>query len=724
MSNDKQATPLAPKAVSKIATRPTADTYNWDTVVALHYDVTNKAITDNWSSVDSRVKSISQAASDEPDYKVDAILDPWLVATGGDGKNINMCVPVTDGTYKAGSNSYQLKDLGMQVIIQLNLDWVPDPNQKSFVINSGVSDIVADLDKGKIDQALIDDFAANDVTITTDSSLVTVKPNDAWNVEATSGKFYYMFFSEDKDQNKFLSVYEYSTAFKNHLKALSKEAGETPAVVVMNIINPPDAGTIGNAVLPELLSEWFNTNISYFNFIFAVIDLSPQLAKAPNYTWINPTTTSYAVTDEQTLQSSIMGVLTMVQNNTPGANHQVSPNAIPTGEDAHGADAGMLISGKNFMKNMMLGGAKILFDDAPEDGFTIFNDGLSIKNNKKLTYGYFKMEDDPDATADDKGYSTELDKGNLPKGLVDAFKQYGSEGGYYYNPDLRDDKVKVNVKGSQWFLSGNRSEYIVDLNNGKLEFYSATQVTIAANQFEMNLEHSFLEIKFIDLTYHQSWQYDIHINYTEQVELGLKTVKNSDGSSKQVFNFNQSVRNMTVNVTKTKADITFEIVMGAITATLALVAVLGPVVDGLASGAEVGEITAEEGTALVEEGTFVSELSGSEEAEEENVANETEALANGAEQAAGKMTRIKNAFNSTRWKVFGGITAAIGAAYGVDMAVEAIMEAVYKHEWDNVPGFDEFANDAIKPYTFPGVQGYDLKSAWLADSLQIGLKTQ
>jgi hypothetical protein len=88
------------------------------------------------------------------------------------------------------------------------------------------------------------------------------------------------------------------------------------------------------------------------------------------------------------------------------------------------------------------------------------------------------------------------------------------------------------------------------------------------------------------------------------------------------------------------------------------------------------------------------------------------------------MTRIKNAFNATRWKVFGGITAAIGAAYGVEAAISAIMAAVYKNEWDKVPGFDEFANDAIQPYTFPGVNGYELKSAWLADSLQIGLKAK
>ncbi|NDJ57514.1 TULIP family P47-like protein [Enterobacteriaceae bacterium 4M9] len=725
MATTTDDTTLAPVPVTEIPTRPTTDTYNWDTVVALHYDTTNTALTDNWGSVDSRVKSISQAASDDPSYQIQASLSPWQLTTGGDGKNINMIVPVAGGTYQAGAHSYSLDGLGMSVIIQINMDWIPDPDQKSFVINSGVDGIVDDLDKYIIDTALINDFAANGVTIASDWSVAINTKGSAWTLGAPDNSvFYALFFSQDKDQNTFLSVYQFIHSFSNQLVALSHEAGGTPAVVVMNIMNPPNAGSIGNAVLPDLMSEWFNSNISYFNFIFSVIDLTLQLDKSPSYTWIDPTTTSYAVIDEQTMTSSVMGVLTMVQNNPPGTNHQVSPNAIPTGPDANGADVGMLISGQNFMKNMMLGGAKHLFDNANDEDFSIFNDGLSIKNVNKLTYGYFKMEDDPDASTADNGYSTDLDNSTLPQGLVNAFKYPDGNGGYYYNPDLRGDSVKVNVAGSQWFLSGNGKEYIVDLTNGNLEFYEATQVTIAAGQFEMNLEHSFLEIKFIDLTYSQSWQYDVHINYTEQVSLGLKTVTTSTGATKQVFNFTQSVRNMTVNVTKTKAEITFEIVMGAVTATLALVAVLGPVVDGLAGAAEVTVESVEEGSAIVSETSFVEELSGSEEAEEQNVANEENALANGAEQAAGRMTRIKNAFNSTRWKVFGGITAAIGAAYGVEMAVSAIMSAVYQNKWDEVPGFDEFANDAIAPYTFPGIDGYELKSAWLADSLQIGLKTK
>lgn len=164
--------------------------------------------------------------------------------------------------------------------------------------------------------------------------------------------------------------------------------------------------------------------------------------------------------------------------------------------------------------------------------------------------------------------------------------------------------------------------------------------------------------------------------------------------------------------------------LGAVTATLALVAVLGPIVDGLAGAAEVTVEGVDEGSALLNESSFVDELSGSEEADAQNLANEQDALSVSANQTGGRMTSIKNAFNSTRWKVFGGITGAIAAASGVEIAVSAILASVYNNEWENVPGFDAFANDAIEPYTFPGVNGYDLTSAWLADSLQIGLKTK
>jgi hypothetical protein len=72
----------------------------------------------------------------------------------------------------------------------------------------------------------------------------------------------------------------------------------------------------------------------------------------------------------------------------------------------------------------------------------------------------------------------------------------------------------------------------------------------------------------------------------------------------------------------------------------------------------------------------------------------------------------------------GTIAGVAGAVVGVDQALQAIVEAVANNQWENVPGFDKFANQLVEPYTFPGITGFELTSAWLADSLQIGLKTK
>ncbi|NRQ36890.1 hypothetical protein HII36_34385 [Nonomuraea sp. NN258] len=43
-------------------------------------------------------------------------------------------------------------------------------------------------------------------------------------------------------------------------------------------------------------------------------------------------------------------------------------------------------------------------------------------------------------------------------------------------------------------------------------------------------------------------------------------------------------------------------------------------------------------------------------------------------------------------------------------------------DWENVPGFDDFSDQMISPYTWPQVSGYPLQSVTLAGSLQIGMQ--
>lgn len=103
-------------------------------------------------------------------------------------------------------------------------------------------------------------------------------------------------------------------------------------------------------------------------------------------------------------------------------------------------------------------------------------------------------------------------------------------------------------------------------------------------------------------------------------------------------------------------------------------------------------------------------------------ANEEDGADNAATQTRGGWTGFKNAFTATRWKAIGGIVAAFSAFGGITV-VEEILAAIAEGNWEKVPTFDEFANQVIVPYSWPGVSGYDLEMAQLATSLQIGLRT-
>jgi hypothetical protein len=278
------------------------------------------------------------------------------------------------------------------------------------------------------------------------------------------------------------------------------------------------------------------------------------------------------------------------------------------------------------------------------------------------------------------------------------------------------------MKGLSWYLVSpdEKTQYLLELDeqdSSKINLYHSIVFTIKAKQFKMSLDNSYLEIQFIDLLYPESWEYDVHINYTEQASLGLKTM-----GGKQIFWFDQVTKDMTVNVTKTKTAVTVGIVEDVILAAVSLVAVVAPLVDGLRAAYAVGEVTEEVGTAAITVEGFADATEETSLIDQE--ANEADALASSAAQAEGRWPAFKNAFTATRWKVLGGVAAAIGAVVGVQVSIEAIMEAMATGEWEKVPGFDEFANDAIVPYSWPGIDNYELKNAALAASLQIGLKTQ
>lgn len=721
MTTTLKSTPTlpVPDFVAEIVNHNDADTYDWDTVFSIRFNDANTAITDNWSSVSDKVKNFSQAASDAPSYNAKGILGPWQLTVGGDGKNIRMVCPFIEGTYEAGGTSYNLKDY--KVVIEVGMEWVPDPDQFAFTVtgNDKVNQMVSALDKSIISQILKEDFAAQQNPLSDSASVTVIKNNLEWMI--TDGKSnYYIFFNLDKYQDKFLHIYRFEDAWRNNLKFLQDEVSkEQPAVVIVTIENNKTSG-IAAAVLPELMSEWFNANIGDFNYVFSVLNLSPQLSKSDKYQWIKPTSTSYAVTDNGTLDNSVLGVLTMTQNRTAASNHQVSNNAIPTGTGSNGANAGFLVNGTVFLRNMMLSGARAIFCDAQESDFTVTNDGLTIQNNAKLTWGRFKKDDSPIRSVSAK-FTGDLNAGNLTSDLQYAFGHWESMGeqSVFIGIDVSGYSIEVTQKGNSWFLSKGESspEYLLEKDGDNINAYTALVVTIEKNQFKMSLIHSYLEIEFIDLKYPESWEYDVHINFTEQVQLSLKEI---DG--RQVFWYDQIARNMTVNVTKTTAAITVDIIEDAIMGIVGLLAAALPILDGIRGAFSVVEVTEDAGSAMVTAKNFSAVMKDVED--DWVLLDEVDAGTSAAKQVRGGWTGFKNAFTATRWKVLGGIAGAVAAIVGGEQLIYAIIEACAKGDWEKVPAFDEFANEVILPYSWPGVSGYDLKSAWLASSLQIGLKTK
>ncbi len=616
-----------------------ADTYGWDTAFAINFSNANMAMTDNWSKVNPKAKNFNYTATDDPSYQITGVFSPWQLTLGGDGKNVRMQCAIESGTYKAAGQTYDFAGKNTSVIIEVGMEWVPGPDQFFFVVSGiDVSAITTGLDVLTITSELKADFKAKGVTLA-DNATVHLKQKGLEWVILSGTDYYYIFDLKDKDNDSFLNIYKFEKNFANNLDAMAKAVSESePAVNIISIANDPATG-IAAAVLSQLFSSWFNENIAEFNHVFAILDLSLEVDKNDKWKWIKPTSTSYAVTDEGTMESSIFGVLTMTENRDTAENHQVSPYAIPTGQDA-----GFLISGQRFIENMMREGASTVFNGEALTSFDITNDGLTVQNNKELTWGNFEIT----------------------------------------------DSKKVTIK-------------------------------IPAKQFKMTLSHSQVEIEFINLNYAYSSDYNVHVNYTEYVQLKLKEVTDSNGTKKKIFWFDEVSKNMTVNVTKTDAMITREIVMGAVVAVLSMVALAGPIVEGLTAGAEVVEGVGA-GAAEISEDVFEAAEAADPIA---NAEEDAEAGVAAGEDVAqpGKWQSIKNAFRTPKWKFVGGLAAAAGLIDGGAEIIGALIEKAAKDEWDDVKGFDEFSNMCIAPYAWPGVTSFDLGTSCLSGSLQIGLKT-
>jgi len=697
------ATERKPSLAATLFAGNDADTYGWDTAFAINFANANAAITTAWPTVKDGAKNLKVTASDDDPYSVDAVLGPWQLTVGGDGKNIRMGCPILSGTYHAIKNTYPLDGKNCRIVIEVGMQWVPDPGQFSFVIGNAneVTTIKAALGQNQIANELRTEFSNHQKSLSTGAQAVVQKDGVEWLI-TDQGKYFYIFHSTDKSTNEFLTIYQFEKAWENNLKVLAEAAStDQPAVTIVTIVNPPAHGPAG-AVFEQLVSDWFNVNVGELNHVFAALDLSPIVSSSDRFSWMKPTATTYAVTDQGTLESSALGVMTMALNHQPSQNHQVSPFAIPKG-----ASAGFLISGPMFIENMLLTGAQAIFNNAAASAFTISNDGRTVKNTSDMVWGKFMMDNKQKGSIVAGSHPGELDGGKVTSSLTQALRHIGVQADTSY-------QVQKMSTGAQWMLSKGAVEHILNLNGKNIDVYDATVINIAKGQFSMSLMGTYVEIQFIDLNYSYNSDFNVHVNYTEQVQLKLQ-----EQGGKKIFWFDQVLKNLVISVTKTQAAITREIIEGAVVAVLSLIAVAGPVIEGLAASSEIIEVTEEGGSVVIDAEAFANVGKLHPELMEEDALIAAESA---VATSSGKLANIKAAFNTPKWKFVGAITGIAGAVTGADKAISAIIESYAKKEWENVPGFDAFANLAIAPYTWPNVKSFTLDSAGLAGSLQVGLK--
>jgi len=136
--------------------------------------------------------------------------------------------------------------------------------------------------------------------------------------------------------------------------------------------------------LEAAMIEWFDAHLNDFVHVFATVNLN-RTADQGQFSWILPTTTSYAYIDGATVDDGILGILCMTQGRTAaGLLEEVSPNAIP-----EGSCAGFLISPERFLAELVLPSMPIVFKGSQTDSFEIGPDNRSIvlKNNQPLQLG-------------------------------------------------------------------------------------------------------------------------------------------------------------------------------------------------------------------------------------------------------------------------------------------------------------------------------------------------
>src|SRR6266403_322956 len=304
----------------------TVDTNNWDAVYAIHFSKLNLSIAEHWQAINMQFKE-TDASGSPLQYVLDATFAPWLLALGGDGKNVRFTCPIQSGSFSLQQlNGTVIKSYSFpttapftEIAIEVGMEWVPDPSQTFFSIadKPTIDSLVTVLDsQTTVPTALAQLFVQNNIILDSSAKVNIVNSGLDWAI-VNKGllpdpikihnlieeiQYFYILYARQLDKNQqveteFLYVYKFGQKWQANLKLMETdiETGGS-AVTVTNILNSPIPATdkVPALLFTELVNDWFNVNLKDFNQIFAQANITTTLDKDSNYNWLTPTATSYA----------------------------------------------------------------------------------------------------------------------------------------------------------------------------------------------------------------------------------------------------------------------------------------------------------------------------------------------------------------------------------------------------------------------------------------------
>ncbi|EXK40938.1 hypothetical protein FOMG_04503 [Fusarium oxysporum f. sp. melonis 26406] len=616
-------------------------TNGWDTVFATNYTNLNQQIAAQWSSLVAKAPSlgtITASIGDKANVNID--MSPWQLTQGGSGGLVKLVLPIKSGIFKGIMDNYALG--GQNILIELALEWVPQPNQIQFSIDDNVATVQADLNKSTtVTTAIIHAFENGKVTLSSSATVSPITTGVTWKItDPSSGMSFYAYITNVGGGSSMISVYQYVV----HSLMVAPDHPITP-VTVISAGNISDR--IDGPILKELIADNIDRNLKEFNFVFATVDVVTQLVDTDVWAWLQPTTNGYAVVEpleNPTNDSCTFAILSMVNNRTaPKAALQVDVNAI-----AKDCTSSLLISPYMFLKYMLAPGVSSIFQGSSKTDFTIDEGNLSVINSNKLTWA-----------------NVELESGKTVQLSVDTG---------HFAMTIQNDRIT---------LSFSNLNYPITLLGGEVG--------------------------------------KTNIIFNGQFKLSLKTGTN--GNKTLWFDVPENQPNVTnVSAVMDDAYFTVELVVGIITIALSVICiggVIGKAIASRAATAALKEAGAVEATASSSEIRLaLQDLLKSPAAKRAFIGEAGADALNMLGKASISANRANMWSSVAKWT--GTLAALTGLADGTLITLGAVLEHAAQHNWDNTPAFKGFANRTIAPYTFGGLKTFEVQTASLAGSLQIG----